>query len=109
MKRPNFRRKILKQSHGAEKLKKGRPFVLFETPVCCKFMVEPLGDKSKFRKKSHSAKTFKGGPYSLVRLYFTLKVEEMKGGPSALTQMRFRLPVQYFSSSVKSVHYAYIV
>ena len=56
---------ISKQSHSAEKTRKGRPFGLFETSVCRKISENlkgaPFGDK-KIEKKSHSAKKeFKGG------------------------------------------------
>ena len=45
---------ILKQSHSAQKLERGRPFGLFETSVCCEISKNlkggPFGDKKKLEK-----------------------------------------------------------
>ena len=44
--------RILKQSHCAEKLKKGRPSGLFETSVCCKISKKNLKMDPLATKKS---------------------------------------------------------
>ena len=63
--------RILKVSQF-RKTRKGGPFELFETSVCCKISKNLKGDrlatKENSKKKSHSAeKNSKGGPCSSVR------------------------------------------
>ena len=56
--------RILKVSQ-CRKTRKGGPFGLFETSVCCKISKNleggPFGDKRKFEKKSHSAEKIQRG------------------------------------------------
>ena len=71
---------------------------------------DPLETK-KIQKKSHSAeKTQRGDPtVSSGFVSYDKNGVTERGDPLHYLKCAPRLPIQYFSSSVKSVHYAYIL
>ena len=105
----------MSQSHSAEKLERGDPLGFSKLQFAVKYRKirrgDPLDTKKNFEKKSHSAeKTQRGDPIvsSGFVSYDKNGVTE-RGDPLHYLKCTPRLPIQYFSSSVKSVQYAYIL
>ena len=79
-------KRVLKQSHSAEKLEMGDPLGFLKLQFAEKYQKNLKGDKKIRKKVAQCRKKFKGGPCSPVRLcIFRLKLNTRKGGPFALT------------------------
>ena len=105
----------MSQSQSAEKLRRGDPLGFSKLQFAVKYRKirsgDPL-DTKKIRKKSRTVpkKTQRGDPIvsSGFVSYDKNGVTE-RGDPLHYLKCTPRLPIQYFSSSVKSVQYAYIL
>ena len=105
----------MSQSHSAEKLERGDPLGFSKLQFAVKYRKIRRGTlwmQKKISKKSRTVpeKTPKGDPIvsSGFVSYDKNGVTE-RGDPLHYLKCTPRLPIQYFSSSVKKVQYAYIL